>query len=217
MKLPRLSCLAAAVLSLSIANVSHAGRPLTVDDAGVNELGGGHVEFWYARMPGKANVWTISPAYSPIRNFEVAALLSRDRTGHETTRAIQGKLLLTSSKKDGCNFGMSFGVGYVNESNESAPFLNGLATCNQEFGSIHVNLGVTHPEGGENQGVWGVAFERELSAGVIGHIERFGQEHERPSTQIGLRKEIMQGLQLDGTLGRSGSDTIYSVGLKKTF
>ncbi len=216
MKLSKLLCIPAALLSLSLGT-AQAGRPLTVDDAGVNELGSGHVEFWYARMPGDANVWSVSPAYSPIKGFEVSALLSRDRTGSETTRAIQGKLLLTPSKPDGCNFGMSFGVGYVHETTESAPFLNGLATCNGGMGSVHVNLGVSHPEGGENIGIWGVALERELGAGVIGHIERFGQEKDRPSTQIGLRKEVMPGLQLDGTLGRYDSDAIYSIGVKKTF
>lgn len=216
MKLSKLLCIPAALLSLSIG-AAQAGRPLTVDDAGVNELGGGHVEFWYARTPGDANVWSVSPAYSPIKGFEVSALLSRDRTGNETTRAIQGKLLLTPSKSDGCNFGISFGVGYVNETNEGAPFLHGLATCNGGLGSVHVNLGVSHPEGEENIGIWGIAFERELGAGAIGHIEHFGQEKDRSSTQIGLRKEVMQGLQLDGTLGRYDRDAIYSIGLKKTF
>lgn len=217
MKYPKLLCIPLAVLSMSFAHTAHAGRPLTVDDAGVNELGGGHVEFWYARMPGKANTWNVSPAYSPIKGFEVSALLSRDRTGQETTKAIQGKLLITEPKKQGCNFGMSFGVGFVNESHESAPFINGLATCNQDFGTMHVNLGVSRPEGGEYLGVWGIAFERELGAGIVGHVERFGQKDERPSTQIGLRKEVLPGLQLDGTLGRNASDTIYSVGIKKTF
>jgi len=39
----------------------------------------------------------------------------------------------------------------------------------------------------------------------------------RPATQVGLRKEVIPGLQLDGTIGRYDGDTIYSVGMKKMF
>jgi hypothetical protein len=196
---------------------AHAGRPLTVDDASVNELGGGHVEFWFARLPGQSNVWHVSPAYSPIKGFEVSALLSRDRTGSETTKAIQGKYLFTPSNPDGCNFGTSFGTGYVNELRRQTPYLSGLATCNGNLGSAHLNLGVSKAEGESSVGVWGIAFERELGGGVTGHIERFGQKHVHPSMQVGIRKEIMSGLQIDGTLGRYADDSIYSIGIKKTF
>ena len=32
--------------------LAQAGRPLMVDDTGTNEAGHGHVEAWYARLPG---------------------------------------------------------------------------------------------------------------------------------------------------------------------
>lgn len=217
MKLSKLPCLAAAALSLALTHTAHAGRPLTVDDASVNELGHGHVELWYARDPGRANIWNLSPAFSPLKNFEVAALFSRDRTENLTARAIQGKYIFTPSNPNGCNFGAVFGSGYINETSDDTYFATGLATCNGSLGSLHVNLGGAHKEGEGTIGVWGVAFERELVDGVIGHIERFGQKHERATTKIGLRKEIVPGFQIDGTVGSYDSETIYSVGIKKTF
>ena len=41
-----------------------AGRPLTVDDANVNDLGEGHVEGWWTRAPGDSRSWAVAPAYS---------------------------------------------------------------------------------------------------------------------------------------------------------
>ncbi|WP_291439031.1 hypothetical protein [Acidovorax sp.] len=37
----------AATTSLCLAWSAHAGRPLSVDDAGVDEVGHGHVEVWW--------------------------------------------------------------------------------------------------------------------------------------------------------------------------
>jgi hypothetical protein len=216
MKLSKLLCNSIAIPLLVFGIAAQAGRPLAVDDAGVNDVGAGHVEFWYGRLPQNINIWTVSPAYSPFKGFEVSATLSRDHTNDLTAKAIQGKLQLTPSNPDGCNFAVSFGTGYTNETSVNAPFLNGIGTCNTKEGSVHVNIGSSRPEGQESQSVWGIAFERDLG-GVIGHIERFGQESMRPATQVGLRKEVIPGLQLDGTIGRYDGDTIYSVGMKKMF
>ena len=39
--------LLAATTALCLAWPAHAGRPLSVDDAGVDEVGQGHVEVWW--------------------------------------------------------------------------------------------------------------------------------------------------------------------------
>ena len=43
---------------------AQAGRPLTVDDANVNEVGEGQVEGWWTRSPNGARSWTVAPAYA---------------------------------------------------------------------------------------------------------------------------------------------------------
>lgn len=59
----KLLVLSAAALPL----VAHAGRPMMVDDAGVNHAGAGHLETWFERGPGGHRAWTAAPAYAPHR------------------------------------------------------------------------------------------------------------------------------------------------------
>ena len=203
-----------AALAVSVS--AHAGRPLTVDDANVNDVGAGHVEMWYSRLPGKINTWNVAPAYSPIKEIEFSALVSRDMTGRLTTTAAQAKWRMTASNPDGCNLGMTLGISHGSGGIGNSPYVNGIATCNHKGGAFHLNFGISHPNGSKALGNWGVAYEREIS-GMTAHVEVFGQEEGKPTTQLGLRKDIAQGLQLDGTVGRSDGDTVFSVGLKKSF
>jgi hypothetical protein len=55
----------ALFLSLSLGFVFsvQAGRPLTVDDASVNDVGRGHVEGWWTRAPNGPRSWSVAAAY----------------------------------------------------------------------------------------------------------------------------------------------------------
>lgn len=67
------------LLGLSGLLNAQAGRPLTVDDASVNDVGEGHVEGWWTRAPGGSRSWTVAPAYAPIQNVELGAGLAREQ------------------------------------------------------------------------------------------------------------------------------------------
>jgi hypothetical protein len=216
MKLQRSMALPIASFLIFSSPYANAGRPLTVDDANVNDLGAGHVEAWYARMPEHVNTWNIAPAYSPIKDIEVSGLLSRDTTEELTKSALQLKWRVTPSQSEGCNLGMVAGVSHTNQGEGNTPYLNGIATCNYKVGTFHLNLGVSDPKDEKALGTWGLAYEREI-VGITAHVEFFGEEHSKPTTQVGLRKDVVQGLQIDGTIGRSDNDTVFSIGLKKSF
>ncbi len=214
-KTPKILMLSLALMS---ASSSFAGRPLAVDDANVNDAGTGHVEAYYQRQPGNTNTWTISPAYGITEGVEIAAAFNRDNTAEVNTTSIQVKLRLTESKKTGCNFATSLGLAQTNVAGTgSSTFANGLMSCNMdESGSVHVNLGLVSPPSGPNTGVWGIAYERNFGA-LTGHIELFGAENAQPAVQVGLRTMLTKRLQLDGTVGRSNDEAIYSLGFKFLF
>lgn len=216
MKYRKTRAIKVAAIALFLAHSAHAGRPLAVDDANVNDVGAGHIEVWYARLPGKVNTWNVAPAYSPIKDIEVSATLSRDQTDKLTTSAIQAKWRIMPSNPEGCNLGVVVGVTHTSNGGRNTPYLNGLATCNHKDGTFHMNLGLSHPDGQKNRTNWGVAYERDLGF-ATGHIEYFGQETVKPTIQAGLRKDLVPGLQLDGTVGRSDGDLVLSLGLKKSF
>lgn len=208
--------LLSSLLVLTLAAPVYAGRPLTVDDASVNDAGAGHVEAWYARQPGRAHTWTVAPAYAPIDGLELGAALSRDRTADATTGAVQAKWRITPSLETGCNVGAVLGVAHTRGAGGNSPYFNGLATCNSSWGASHFNLGAVRAPGGPTLGTWGIAQEREFGQ-VTAHVEAFGQRHSKPTFQVGARMEVAKGLQIDGTLGRSNHETLVSVGLKQSF
>lgn len=195
---------------------SHAGRPLTVDDAGVNEAGAGHVEFYGGRDPGGVRTWTVAPAYGLNDWIEIGASASRDTTNRLRTTAAQVKLQWTPSQSAGCNWGSVLGMAHTTGGVGHTHYVNGLFTCNQEPYAVHANLGAVRGRGGPALPSWGLALERAFGS-ITAHVETFGQRHAKPAVQMGARTEIMKNLQLDGTIGRHDRRTVYSAGLKLSF
>lgn len=225
--LPVKNAVAALLVVASLwAPPSHAGRPLTVDDANVNDVGAAHVETWAERQADGSRLWTVAPAYGLAQDIEIGASAARDATHRLNTFAVQAKFRLTPSQPDGCNVGAAIGVAQTrgggdagannNPSQVNTPYLNGLFTCNMPAGALHLNLGANRSTGGPTLATWGIAFEREIGS-VTAHIEYFGQTSSSPTFQIGARTEVAKNIQLDATLGRNQTTTVFSGGLKVQF
>lgn len=200
---------------VTLCGVASAGRPLVVDDANVNEAGHGQLEAWAARAPGSTS-YNLAPAYAPIDGLEIGALLARDTKADLTLSALQAKWRITPSQEDGCNAGAVLGIAHARGAPNTA-YLNGLFTCNKPaWGSVHLNVGVSKPRGEREALGWGVAYEREIG-GVTPHVEWFGSDGAKPTFQVGLRGNITQRIQLDGSVGRSNGATLYTLGTKFQF
>lgn len=206
----------AAVLLLGLCcGTAQAGRPLVVDDANVNEPGHGHLEAWGAHSPG-STIWSLAPAYAPVEGLELGALLARDRGAGLTLTALQAKWRITPSQDNGCNFGAVAGASHATGGGNTL-YLNGLLSCNrEELGSVHLNLGVARPRQGSTAMAWGIAYEREVM-GFTPHVEWFGAEGSKPTFQLGLRTELMPGVQLDGSVGRNDGRSVFTLGTKFQF
>jgi hypothetical protein len=217
MKKSTASHIAVAAIALCSALAAHAGRPLAVDDANTNDKGAGHVEAWVTRNDTKASVLTIAPAYAPIDNVEIAGSYARDTTNSTSAQSLQVKWRITPSQEKGCNYATVLGVSHASGGGNNPFYLNGNATCNG-LGpvSVHANIGITKASGVAGVKTWGVAAEMPFGE-VTGHVETFGQEGSKPTLQVGARTQITKTIQLDGTIGRSNDETIYSVGVKFQF
>ena len=195
---------------------SFAGRPLTVDDANVNDTGDGHVEAWWTRSPNGVRSWTVAPAYAPVDNIELGAGIAREQFSGIQTQNIQAKFRLSPTQENGCNFGAVAGYARV-DGQSSQPYVNGLFSCNHpSMGSLHINLGALNFSSSQRVRTWGVAWERAYGEVTV-HIEKFGMEHEKPTTAVGLRFNVMEDLQLDTSVGRTNKNNIFTLGLKWMF
>ncbi|MBL8328282.1 MAG: hypothetical protein JNJ71_05480 [Rubrivivax sp.] len=207
-----------AALSL-VSLAASAGRPLAVDDANTNDKGKGHVEAWLTKADG-VSLFSIAPAYAVGEGLEIGGLLSRESNSGLRVSAAQLKWRITASQAQGCNVAATLGVtrASIGGASASGSYVTGLGSCNfGQHGSAHANLGMTRVNGGGGTATsWGIAYERAFGA-VTPHIEWFGSEGSKPTLQIGLRGQVADNLQLDGSVGVVDGETIYSLGVKFTF
>jgi hypothetical protein len=204
------------LLGLSGLLNAQAGRPLTVDDASVNDVGQGHVEGWWTRAPNGSRSWTIAPAYAPIQNVELGAGLAREQKTGLETQNIQAKFRITPSPDKGCNVGAV--VGAARTTGETAKgYVNALFTCNHaKLGSLHTNLGALDVSSSQRIGTWGLAWERAYGD-ITAHVEVYGQQHDKPTWATGLRTNVLPSLQLDASIGRQGRHNLLTLGTKWMF
>lgn len=130
---PLFSCRLALVAGLLASSSAHAGRPLTVDDANTDDAGTGHVEGWYARLPGHAHTWTVAPAYAPVDGLELGASVTRDRTAANTSQALRAKWRITPSQEAGCHTAAVLGATQTRRQGGTTPYLNSLLSCNSAW------------------------------------------------------------------------------------
>ena len=208
----------ALFLSLSLGFVLsvQAGRPLTVDDASVNDVGQGHVEGWWTRAPNGSRSWTIAPAYAPIQNVELGAGIAREQKTGLETQIIQAKFRITPSQDNGCNVGAVVGAARTT-GEASKAYVNALFTCNHaKLGSLHTNLGALDVSSSKSIGTWGLAWERAYGD-ITAHVEVYGQQHDKPTWATGMRTNVLPSLQLDASIGRQGGHNLLTLGTKWMF
>jgi hypothetical protein len=203
-------------IALLASMPSFAGRPLTVDDASVNDAGDGHVEAWWTRSPNGVRSWTVAPAYAPVENIELGAGIAREQFTGIQTQNIQAKFRITPTQENGCNFGAVLGSARV-EGDSFKPYVNGLFSCNSStLGSFHTNVGALDVSSSQRVRTWGLAWERAYGEVTV-HIEKFGMENEKSTIATGLRFNVMEDLQLDTSVGRANKQNIVTIGLKWMF
>jgi hypothetical protein len=204
------------LLGLGFVLSVQAGRPLTVDDANVNDVGEGHVEGWWTRGPSGSPSWTVAPAYSPIQNVELGAGMARDPKTKLETVNVQAKFRITPSQENGCNVGAVVGSSRTT-GETSKGYVNALFSCNHvRLGSLHTNLGLFDVSSSQRIGTWGLAWERAYGD-VTAHVEVYGQQHDKPTWATGLRTNILPKLQLDGSVGRQAGQNLVTIGTKWMF
>ncbi|WCM89676.1 hypothetical protein [Acidovorax sp. NCPPB 3576] len=206
----------AAIAAITLP--AHAGRPLTVDDAGVNAPGEGHVELWWEGVHHDRGAFYVAPAYAPLAlpGLELGALLARDLDGHATVQSVVAKWQWTPPPEQGCHAASSVGLWHTHREPRSTRALNLLGTCIASWGAVHANAGTLHTPDHRWLPTWGAAVESTWGT-VTAHVEAFGQRGGSPTYQTGALWEWTPGWQLDGVIGRRQGKTLLSIGVKRSF
>ena len=205
------------LLAFSFLSVAaQAGRPMSVDDANVNDKGVAHVETYWSRSADGSRTFTVAPTYSPIQGLDLIAIDTRTAAGGPHSQTLQAKLQVTAVRDEGCYFAWVLGATVWQKGDGQKSFVAANGSCNILGGSLHSSLVSTRDGEGRDTPSLGLAWEQNLGART-GHVESVAQRGSKPLVGIGLRKEVMPGLQLDGTWGKQGGKAVFSLGSKFTF
>ena len=207
-----LSLLAISLLSMSV----QAGRPMSVDDANVNEKGVAHVESFWSRAADGSRTFTVAPAYSPLPGLDLVAIDTRTLSGGSHSQTLQAKMQVTAARDQGCYFAWVLGATVWKKGDGQNSFVGANATCNMAGGALHSSLVSTRDAEGRDAPTFGLAWEQNFGEWT-GHIESVAQRAAKPLVGVGLRKDVLPGLQLDGTWGKQGGKSVFSLGTKYTF
>lgn len=205
-----------AAAALAIALPAEAGRPLSVDDAGVAEPAGGQLEAWWEGARGARGSAYLAPAYAPWQGIELGGVLVRDRDGHATLHGLQAKWLWSPSRDEGCNAASSVGVVHTRHTTHNTLALTLIGTCATPWGALHANLGALRMPERHWAPTWGFAVERAFGPVTV-HAEAFGQRGSAPTFQTGARWEWAPQWQVDGSIGRQQGRTLLSAGIRRGF
>ena len=129
---------------------------------------------------------------------------------------MQAKWRLTEGAGGGCRHAVIGAVVRAEGESSLGPALTGAMSCPLGPGLLHVNLGAARAPGERTAPFAGVAWEQDLGF-ASAHVEWITTRRAKPVANLGLKREIAPGLQLDGSVGRSGGQTLFSLGLKQQF
>lgn len=207
---------AGAALIFSVGAV-HAGRPMLVDDADVDEAGSAHIEAWMERQRHAAgHLLVLSPAAVIAPRVEVAASWTRERPGGSDAWGVQVKMQSSAGKPGECRNALLLGLGRAAADRRATPALTAIASCDVGAGALHLNASALHSPDSRLQPGAGAAWEQPLGP-VVGHLEWLVRHKSKPIAAAGVRYSLMENWQIDGSVARSDGKLAWTGGIKYGF
>ncbi len=217
-------CLTLAAMAMP----AHAGRPLSVEDAGVNPVGQCQVEAWAerAQASGSDTLWVAAPACGVIEGLEVGVefgVPSHRRQG-DAHRSVALKWVPEAAQWGAWHFGAKLSAGSERVASEekwsdTPVSLLGIGSWQaHEQLTLHVNLGVDHRrKPSDTTGHAGLALAWQPHERWLVFAELTAEEKVTPVRGAGLRHWLVpEVLGLDFTVSRSNAvrdSTTYTVGI----
>lgn len=194
---PRRGTLARLVVTLATTIAilpSHAGRPLTTEDASVLEEKRCQVESWIDGARGATLGWLV-PACNFGGGIEWQAGFAREWADgdHRFADSYAQAKLLWPAKSQNWAAGAVIGVARHGNAFASLP-----VTYAGEGFAVHLAPGwFRHREDRRDLATWGVAIEVPGSAGITWLAETFGENRDRSFVRLGGRWSVTPDFDVD--------------------
>jgi hypothetical protein len=217
-----------AVLLLGVLPLpSHAARPLTTDDAALQQEKACQVEAWIDRSRAATQSWFV-PACNFGANIEWQAGFART---HEDGRSVfsdayaQAKTVFLSLDNSPWAYGLTLGVSRFARRESHRGWENPYAivpfsaTPDEGITLFHFSPGYSYDRAkGRHATLWGVAAETAVTSRLTLLTEAYGENAARPFVRAGGRYTVIKDrLDIDfSVVGRPGgtrAERFISLGL----
>lgn len=202
------------IATLALAGTpAHAARPFVTDDARLTTAGSCQVESWMRIYPDSRELWAL-PACNPGGNFEVTfggGYAKHDSESGTADYVLQAKTLIRPLTSN--DWGLGLAAGTVrhpeihpgpNQLGNTYAYVPFSVSFADDAVVVHANLGWLRDRDSQRDALtWGIGGEFRLNERLIGIAEAFGDNHDQPFWQTGLRYAILPDLlQVDATVGQ---------------
>lgn len=211
---------------LTSALPAQAGRPLAVEDAGVNEVAQCQLESWFSRTSGASTSLVLAPACGILPGLEIGleADIPRQTSTTDAGRGLALKWVPSWAQHGDWAFGAKLSVGRDMPAGsgqwEAAPtslLVIGTYTINEQL-TAHINLGRDHEHHPKNQrATAGVALAWTPHERWLVFAELTGAEQQSANRGAGARYWLIpEVLGLDATISKANAvkdSTNWTLGL----
>ncbi len=189
-----------------------AARPFVTDDARLTNAGKCQVESWTRQYKSAMEFWVL-PACNFTGNFEVTlgggTFRNDEQQANTQDFVIQAKTLFKELAPGEFGYGVAIGKIAHPEINPGPNQFGNtyiyfpISYAYKNNAVLHTNLGLLKDKGLSGvKTTYGFGAEIPLIANVLGIVEIYGDEKQKPFYQIGVRYSVIPNLfQIDTTLG----------------
>lgn len=213
---PSVCALLCSLLCALYAVPACAWRPLGSEEASANAKGHAHVETVWSRDVDGARYLTVIPSYTPLPGLELFAITNRNLTDGSLEQALQAKIQLSSARYQDCFLSWVGGVTLWQKGEGSKSFLSANGSCDLAMGTLYSSLMTTRDSQGSAVPSWSLAWEQSYGPWT-GFLETVSESKRKPLLSLGVRRDVLPGLQLEGIWGKQGGQAVISLGTRFTF
>ncbi len=193
-----------------------AWRPLGSEEALANTKGQAHIETVWSRDVDGARYLTVIPSYSPVPGLDVLAITSQNLTDGLLEQALQTKIQLSSARYQDCFLSWVGGVTLWQKGDGSKSFLAANGNCVLAMGTLFSSLMTTRDAQGRAVPSLSLAWEQSYGPWT-GFVEAMSESAHKPLLSLGVRRDVLPGVQLEGIWGKQGGQALISLGTRFTF
>jgi hypothetical protein len=179
---------------------AYALRPLGPEETQASAKAGVHLETIWSRDADGSRYLTLVPSYTPLPGLDLLAVENRNLNDGAKEQSLQAKIKVSSTRYQGCNL----------------VWVVGVTACDLPLGTLLSSW--VHARDAQGRWLPSLSLAWEHSWGPwSGFIETVSQPTDKPLFNLGIRRDVFPGLEVEGIWGKQAGQAVISLGTRFSF